>query len=232
MLCTQCVVAQTITPDTCFATIGNECVVRLAVQRAQTRALSFSAQMHISNPTVFYPYALVVRAASALDTIQVTRLTDSTYSLAFTTSNVQSQSLELLLHGEALAGNDSTCQLTFSNCVVDSTPTPNVVAHIRSTSIGTSLPYVRFATLEAGYPVPARVGRAVTWAYRIDKESDVTFEIYNPQGRRLFIQTISQQVKGTHLFSFQSDYNYFNGAYYLRMTTNSGTLFQHFVLSE
>ncbi|MBL7999392.1 MAG: T9SS type A sorting domain-containing protein, partial [Candidatus Kapabacteria bacterium] len=107
--------------------------------------------------------------------------------------------------------------------------TPAISATILSRSIGTPLPYVRFATLEYGYPNPAQRGSVIKWAYRIDKESAVRFRIYNGIGKLLRDDTLRKD-KGVHQYSFVPDLEYSSGMYTLVMETNSGTQQQRFVI--
>jgi hypothetical protein len=97
---------------------------------------------------------------------------------------------------------------------------------IVTTSVGTPIPYVRFATLERNYPNPIRSGSRTTWAYRIDKPSRVIFHFYNIAAAETFVQDLGLQPGGIHLFSFTPTIETASGMYIVRMETNTGDAYQ------
>ena len=92
-----------------------------------------------------------------------------------------------------------------------------------SSSVGPPLPYIRFATLEQNYPNPVPSGTSTTFAYRIDRRSEVVFHIYNLLGQELVTAELGEQELGPHIFVFVPYPTMPTGAYLVRLVTNSGS---------
>lgn len=217
--------------DTARGSVGDEMSVTLTL-RDTGSAIVLQGKLFLSNPTVFYPLRFKEDSLLRIDKQQLVRHTDSTYSFAINISPLEQGRTELVLKlwGEALAGSDSLCFLSFDSVYVGDSLLRPLRTTILTNSIGTRLPYVRFATLEAGYPNPTAPGLNTTWAYRIDKASTISFISYDVLGREIRRDVIENQSLGVHLYQFVPDLDFPVGVYTLRMKTNSGEALQRFVV--
>lgn len=224
---------QTVTTDTAKGLVGDVCAIRFTITTAPTSHVDVLGKFRLSNPTVFYPSYFNSGVQSDTLTFKLQRLNDSVYTFACSLSRTFPDTVHTIyLYGESLAGSDSICTVYYDSVSCNSNPIQNFVGVIKSTSIGTPLPYVRFASLEVGYPNPSPKFRTITWAYRTDKESDITFTIYNILGKRITEETILKQPLGVHLYSIIPDLEFPTGAYTIHMKTNSGTAQQRFVIFD
>lgn len=188
--------------------------------------VTVSGGFHLSNSTVFYPERFTLPDGDTLVESKLTRLTDSTYTFTLTirparTSRPGRDTL-FLLGGETLAGSDSLSRISFNGVSLAGEPTAGADVIFISASIGSRPPYVRFATLEQNYPNPVPVGSGTTWAFRIDKASRVIFRIYDMSLREMVYADLGEQPIGIHTWTLADASILSNGAYVVRMTTNSG----------
>lgn len=193
--------------------------------------VAIEGAFQLSNPTVFFPERFVVAAGDTVLTSRLTKLTDSTFTFALTirvgriTPRMARDTI-FWLAGEALAGNDSVCVLTFSDLRLNGGEVGAATGTITTTSIGTPRPYVRFATLEQNYPNPVLRFNPTTWAYRIDKDSPVQLILYTNLGEEYIILDQGFVKAGIHLITFTPGYDVSVGVYWARLVTNSGEAYK------
>jgi len=189
--------------------------------------VTLSGRIRLSNPTAFYPQRFIAPAGDSVVNFTLRAEKDSIYifSLTVRRDSIGRTAGDTLVYlaGEALAGSDSVCILRFEILSLDGSPVAGATGAVITQSIGTPLPYVRFATLEQNYPNPVSRGRRTTFAYRIDKRSDVRFHIYNLMGQELFVAQVGDTDIGPHLFVFVPEPTMPAGAYLIRLVTNSGS---------
>jgi hypothetical protein len=214
--------------DTARGMVGERVQVPFALS-APVESLVLRGELKLSNPTVFYPETfLAVKPGMSLLS-RITRLTDSTYTFELTLHSAPAGVI-CYLGGEALAGSDSICSVQLSALEANGERWPDTTGIIIVTSIGTPLPYSRFARLEPNYPNPAHRGLATTWAYRIDKQSVVRLVLYDTVGRTLEDFDLGERSKGIHVFAFTPPVSMATGLYWARLITNSGEFAQPFVV--
>lgn len=219
--------------DTVRAVVGEEARVDVRWNGAFSSLpspVAIGGRLKLGNPTVFYPQRFVALPGDTIVDQTLTRLTDSTYTFSLSIRPAAQprpgRDTLFLLAGEALAGSDSLCTVDLTSFSVGGTLSTSAHGIIISTSIGTPLPYVRFATLDQNYPNPVPAGSATTWAYRIDKASPVLFRIYDMSGREVVHADLGVQPLGIHTFTL-ADASYLAiGVYAVRLTTNSGEAHQ------
>ena len=193
--------------------------------------LTIEGAFQLSNPTVFFPERFVVAAGDSLIAPRLTKLTDSTFTFALTvrtssaTPRAEGDTL-FRLAGEALAGNDSVCVVSFGNLRLNGGEVGAAIGTIITTSIGTPRPYVRFATLEQNYPNPVLRFTPTTWADRIDKDSPVKLILYTDLGEEYTILDQGFVPAGIHLITFTPGYDVSVGVYWARLVSNSGEAYK------
>lgn len=189
--------------------------------------ITIEGAFQLSNPTVFFPERFAVAAGDTATAQRLTKLTDSTFTFAITirtgsaTPRAEGDTI-VRLAGEALAGNDSVCVVSFSSLRLNGGEVGAAIGIITTTSIGTPRPYVRFATLEQNYPNPVLRFTPTTWAYRIDKDSPVKLILYTDLGEEYTILDQGFVPAGIHLITFTPGYDVSVGVYWARLVTNSG----------
>lgn len=221
--------------DTTRGVIGDELIIPLSIDNVSTNSVVLSSILRLKNPTVVYP--LRVEADDSLTTgwnvrtYNLQRRNDSTWllNLSAESSIVPIKPLSIRFYFEALAGSDSTTAIVFDSISINSMQVSSISATCITRSISGVLPYVRFARLEYGYPNPAPVQTTITWAYQLDKQSEVEFIFYNALGR-VIQQQVFQQSAGVHLYTLTPDIYISPGAYLLRMKSNSGEAVQGCVI--
>jgi hypothetical protein len=220
--------------DTARGLVGQEVQLALRTREAiaSSDSITIRGGFHLSNATVFYPERFVGATSSTVSRYELTRLTDSTYDFTVVVAlggrAPAAGDTLVLLAGEALAGFDSICVVRFSGLRTNDAPASDVAGIIITGSIGTRLPYIRYATLEPGYPNPARRYETVTWAFRIDKASNIRFGIYNLGGEQIYDHDLGELAPGIHLETFNIGFDVASGVYLVAMQTNSGNAWQYF----
>ncbi len=212
--------------------VGEE--VRLPVRYLGTidslEPVTIAGSFLLGNPTVFFPERFTAAGSDSVVASELRRLTDSTYTFSVTIlpRSAGRPGLDTIFHlaGEALAGFDSVTTVSFRDLRVDDVSAPPALGTITTTSIGTPLPYVRYATLEKNYPNPVIRGSSTTWTYRIDKQSLVRFIIYNPAGEEVIVMEEGVKPAGVHLITLVPGYDVAMGVYWARLNTNTGDAFQ------
>jgi hypothetical protein len=132
------------------------------------------------------------------------------------------------LAGEALAGYDSVCVVELNYLLADGRPVPSTKGLVITTSIGTPIPYVRHATLEPGYPSPAQRGDHVTFAYRIDKPTEITFHVYDVTGAEVTAKYLGIVPPGIHIETVEVTFAMPSTLYVVRLETGIGEAYQPF----
>jgi hypothetical protein len=213
--------------------VGKEVRVplRYSDPRDSLDSISVSGRLHLGNATVFFPERFTDTTGTTLANWELKRLSDSTYDIRFTVAvtppaSGSSGDTIAFLAGEALAGFDSICVVTLSDLSINGDTAADASGRIVTVSIGTPLPYVRFATLERNYPNPIRSGEKTTWAYRIDKPSKIVFRFYNLIGEQRITADLGDQPAGIHTFSLTPTIETATGMYIVRMETSTGDAFQ------
>jgi hypothetical protein len=223
-----------IVVDTARGLVGEE--VRLALRATSAidsiDRFTLRGSFHLGNATVFYPERFVAGPRTSVESFSLVKHTDSTYDfeVAITPSGgrIAAGDTLCLLAGEALAGYDSVCVVSFAALRANDGPESEATGVVVTRSIGTPLPYVRYATLEPGYPNPVARYETVTWAFRIDKGSNVRFEIYNLVGERIAMHDRGALAPGIYTESFEVGFDVATGIYLIGMSTNSGNAYQYF----
>lgn len=185
------------------------------------------ATMQLSNPTVFYPERFIAPAGDSVLGFTLMAVKDSIYNVSITLrrdpANTAAGDTVVTLRGEALAGSDSVCIIALRSVLADGAPIAESRGVVITRSIGPPLPYVRFAILEQNYPNPVPRGSSTTWAYRIDKRSDVRFHFFNLLGQELFVALLGDQPIGPHVYVYTPPLDMPSGVYLVRLVTNSGS---------
>ncbi len=189
-------------------------------------AIKIKATLKISNPTVFFPEGLSPSPLSVVTNEILQRITDSTYSIEAEYIFDRESDTAFFLWGTALAGNDSTTTLTLENFEVNSVPTTNNVVNIRTSSIGTPRPYVRFSVFDPGFPNPITTQQTINYAYKIDLQSDVRFYAVTITGEKTLIGDFTNVPLGVHTFQFTPGPLWATGNYWVMLETISGSRFQ------
>ena len=215
--------------DTADAIVGKTVSLPFLFDRADTllpgTALTFSAELLLTRPTVFYPQTLTAGPALSVTASEIEQRTDSTYRISLSLhvdGEVDAGDTLFLLNGEALAGSDSATDLVMTQVSVDGAAHADLIGRIRSASVGSRLPYVRFAILNPGRPNPTETGRLVTWGFRIDKRTEVEFRIYDMIGRLVNFHRYGILDQGVYLHTFTPDPAFPSGMFIVRLITNSG----------
>lgn len=220
--------------DTTRGVIGDELFIPITLDSISAKSIEFNAVLRLKNPTVVYPLRFQIDSLSSSWSLRdyvLQRRNDSTWllNLSAESSIVPVKPLSMKFYFEALAGSDSTTSIVFDSISINSTQVSAISATCITRSVSGVLPYVRFARLEYGYPNPAPVQSTITWAYQLDKQSEVEFIFYNALGR-VIQQQVFQQSAGVHLYTLTPDIYLSPGAYLLRMKSNSGEAVQGCVI--
>lgn len=220
-----------LSADTTYGVVGKTVSVPLHLARpvgnGSPNPVTLYGRLRLGNPTVFYPQRFIAPSGDSILAFTLRAEKDSIYTFSITmrrdsTDRTAGDTL-MYLAGEALAGSDSVCVLRFEALTLNDTSIADTRGVIITLSIGTPLPYVRFATLEQNYPNPVSRGKPTIFAYRIDKRTDVRFHIYNLVGQELFVAHVGDTDIGPHLFIFTPEPTMPTGPYFVRLVTNSGT---------
>lgn len=217
--------------DTARGLVGKEVVLSFLHRGGALEAgqiVTLRGDLELSNSTVFFPQVFRGSGGAIADTV-FERFNDSTYSFRLTMQiekNVLPGDTLFALAGEALTGSDSVTEVRFSNLFMNEVPFASFTAVILTQSIGPPFPYVRFAVLDPGRPNPTRPGLTVTWGFRIDRQSDVTFKIYDLVGKEVAVQELGTLDNGVYVNTFTPDFFFPSGMFIVRLISNSGDAFQ------
>ncbi|MDB5033498.1 MAG: hypothetical protein JWQ98_739 [Chlorobi bacterium] len=213
-----------ITVDTTRGLVGEHLRVRIIIPPGGPAAgpALLRGTLRLSNPTVFFPDSLIAARAGAITGYSLTARKDSIYDFSISLLRDTAMADTIYLAGEALAGSDSVCVILLNDITLDGAPRESASGAVLTRSVGPPLPYVRFAILDQNYPNPARQGSPTTWAYRIDRLSDVRFYFYTVTGAELFVADLGTQPIGPHTFIYTPGIDVPCGVYLVRLVTNSG----------
>lgn len=232
VLCAGSVAAQVVS-DTARGLVGEEVrlVIRAATPVGASDSLTIRGAFHLGNATVFLPERFAAGPRTIVERSALTRQSDSTYEFSVVLRPHSGESIAAgdtlcLLAGEALAGYDSVCVIRFAPLRANDGPATEATGVVITRSVGTPLPYIRYATLERGYPNPAKRYQTVSWAFRIDKASPVRFGIYNVAGELISEHDRGELAPGIYVERFTIGYDVSTGVYLVALTTNSGDAWQ------
>lgn len=165
----------------------------------------------LSNSSVFY-----------IDSISIGGNLQDFQRIASDSISWQGNGLGILrIHGLALAGSDSMTMSTITGKFQDSIIIDTSIM-IRTSSVNTPLPYVRFSVVSDNIPNPVMRGEPTTWSYAIDKPGKISIAIITLDGR-IIEEFIMMQDRGIHAFEFiPNAYTYHPGVYGMRLITEQG----------
>lgn len=209
-------------------TVGQRVRIPISLEHS-VDTLAVHCTIVLSNPTVLYPEQVVVANSDTLLSSRVQRLSDSIHTAEFVLVGATT-GVVCYLVGEVLAGSASTCLVTLRDIEANGERWESTEALVTVQSVGTPLPYVRFAQLEQNYPNPARRGQSTTWAYNIDKGSVVQLVLYNLTGKAIEHFQWGYQELGIYRFSYTIPTDMATGLYFARLITSSGNSSQPFVV--
>jgi hypothetical protein len=225
--------------DTARMTVGSRGTVAVRLTENLPGAnVTLTGRVTLSNPTVFFPDSIRVPIGSSDFVYSLVRRNDSTFDFSLVLRRTaQSRDTLCLFSGEVLAGSDSISFVRLSglNAFINNTARiiPSTSGVIVSRTLGAPLTYVRVAKLDPSVPNPAPRNQVMTWAYRIDKDSEVTIILYNALGQEVKQLPQGFQRKGTRFIRFApSELDFGVGRYWARLVTNSGEDVQSFFIGE
>jgi hypothetical protein len=209
---------------------------------AKADSISFSGdiilkgQLLLSNPTVFYPEKWLAAQGTQLFDSTRTRVDDSKYEFSISIRCTQGISCDTLvrLRGEILAASDSVTDVRLVNMTLTDSrgrrTIPSTFATLTIGSIGTPLPIIRRPSLKQSYPNPAVRGNDMTWEYRIDEPSDITFRLYTALGQEVIRLERQNQQRGVHKETWTPLSPLSAGVYYVRFSSSSGDILQRCII--
>lgn len=184
-----------------------------------------SGRFRLGDPTVFYPILFRSAPDDRILDSDLSSGTDSTWTFDVTLvagRTIRPGDTLLVLAGEALAGADTATIVRFSGLLYNGTPLETVEVRVRTISIGPQLRYIRFGQLDPGLPNPTVPGQKVTWGFRIDQDSDVTFTIYDVTGRMVIRDDLGHLPKGVYVHSITPDLSTPSGFFIVHLSTEIG----------
>ncbi len=186
--------------------------------------IAISGEFHLSNPTVFYPELFTIPDDYTLIETIISRFSDSTYSfiLSFRIDRIISDSVSFKFCGEALAGSDSLCQISFSGMNLNDKPIRNFESIVKISTIAGTIPYIQFPRITNIYPNPVRAGESLIIQYYIYKKSNVKFYLLNVAMQEKLIANIKSVEPGIHEVVYTTSRQFAAGAYWIVMKTNFG----------
>lgn len=192
---------------------------------------SITGKIILENPTMFFPDSLANSGLTEIYNYSLTRENDSEYNFSFDyTLTNKANILEFSLCGLALAGNDSLSKIYIHNLTPIFYHFEDKEITLKSTSIGGELPYLRMPILWDIYPNPVRPIQEVTCKYRIDNTQHIIFKIFDFQGKMISEFDLGDVSRGTHNFTFMTNYYYSSGVYILQLETKKHKLNQKFLI--
>ncbi|PKL86071.1 MAG: hypothetical protein CVV22_04050 [Ignavibacteriae bacterium HGW-Ignavibacteriae-1] len=210
--------------DSAFGKIGQSTEMAITISpELLEQNINIEGQFTLSNPTVFFPDS-VTTLAIGLE-CSLTRLNEFDYEFAVSgaLSGDLTDSLNIFIVGELLAGYDSVCVLHFEYIKVGSNTLSDLSGIVVSESIGTPLPYVRRSVLSLNYPNPIFAGESTEWAYKIDLPSQVRFIIYDLNGKVYKDIDLGIVPAGAHKFELHTNPTFAAGAYLIHFISPSAS---------
>lgn len=223
-----------ISSDTTIAVIGEQSIITIYIEFDQIPGdkVQFNAEMLITNPTLFYPDAMLPLDESEVINIKILRINDSSYNLNGSINLSDQAKFGIGLRGFNLAGSDTICILKFSNVRIGGIPLDEFESVILINSSGIPMPYLRIAKIETPYPNPVQSGSSCKFPYNIDKISDISFDLIDINGCTITSFKKKAVNKGRHDLTFDASTQLPAGEYWLRMISNSGTSSVKFMIMK
>ncbi len=187
-------------------------------------SVAISGKFHLSNPTVFYPELFTIPDDYMLIETGITRFSDSTYTfiLSFQISGSISDSVNFKFCGEALAGSDSLCKITFSGLNLNDKPVRNFETIVKISTIAGTIPYIQFPRITNIYSNPVRAGESFIVQYYSYKISNIKFYLLNVLMQEKLIANIKSVGPGNHEMAYNTGRQFAAGTYWILMITNTG----------
>jgi len=184
-----------------------------------------------SNPTVFFIDSIKIN-----DTIlmQPKRNYNET---KFSTGNLNSEQIDLIIYGTGLSGNDTITVLTIEDIFIndnkiDENEFENItVIQVKSNDNTIYHNYIRLAKITNLYPIPVAYGNDLIIYYVIDIPADVKFNVVNSLGASIEKFELKNVTVGKNEFKLKINNNYFSGIYWIILDTSSGKHRKSFVVS-
>lgn len=202
------------------AEVGKPCTIRMNVNSDKDNELFIrcSGSFKLFNPTVFYPNEF---AGNQIERSNIIRMNDSIYNFSVTfTDSANFQ--EFYLNGIALAGNDSSALIEFSDINTDNYKHKNSTATIYLLNTGAKLPYIRFPGLQFINPNICQTGATCKIYYLVDKQTDLTFYICDTRGKELQICKVTGAYKGSGYIDYLVANELSAGLYFIKLVTAFG----------
>ncbi len=191
-----------------------------------------SGDFHLSNPTVFYPENFTTSAGYSMIDSSITRLSDSTYTfiISFRIDENIIDTVVFNFCGEALAGSDSVCILTFSGLALNNEPAQDFDATVRISTIAGTIPYIQFPRITNIYPNPAEAGESFIVQYYSYKKADIKFYLINVVRQEELIANFKSVEQGPSEFTYMTGQGFAAGAYWIIMITEMGFDFKGVII--
>jgi hypothetical protein len=218
--------------DTTRGIVGDELILKIRIiPVSNSKNTVMSGELKLSNPTVFFPDSLA-SADNFIFKDTLNRINDSTYYFSFEISGYQSDQNELIvcLYGEALAGNDTICKLSFTKLLFNGFPVSDKETIVLTNAVGSQIPYIRVIRLEQNYPNPVYYGNSTKWVYYLDVESRVVFSIFNSLMQDNEVLDLGFQQRGRHELDWTPPGNISSGLYWMFIITNYSIDFKNFTI--
>ena len=182
-----------------------------------------------SNPTVFF-----------IDSIKINNLNTTVerhyYETKFSTTDLNSNQIDLTIYGTGLSGTDSLTMLTIDDIFIDENRfhSEQIITNIQaiSNADNINLNYVRIAKITDLYPNPVDYGNELTIYYVIDIPTDVEVNVVNILGLSIEKFVIQNVAAGKNEIKLSTKNKYFSGVHWIILNTNSGKPRKSFVITN
>jgi len=184
----------------------------------------------ISNPYLFYPEQFDSPNNFKMTDYSLSKINDSIYTFNLVLSFVEDDPFSDILFylcGYALAGNDSICDIDFTDIRINKQGIESFTGKINIITENHSIPYIRMPELNARInPVIAGelIFDAVLW-----QDSDLSFEVYDIIGNIKQLDNFSSIKTGENQFVLTTN-ELSSGIYNILMHTNHGTAMERVLL--
>lgn len=155
----------------------------------------------------------------------------STFGIAFASSHDTEFTREIQLCGECLAGSDTVCYAVMSDISINDSRIDDLGC-VLLVDLNSPQPYIRFTWLGDNYPNPVQNDGATVWEYQIDKPSEVSYKIYNFNGRLIFEGILGMKERGAHYIRFNPENRLSCGMYIFRIITETGDVTKRFIIID
>ena len=172
-----------------------------------------SFDLYFDNPVLIY-----------IDSIKVNEtklnITKNNYILHCISDMIQVGSIDLVLFGTALYGNDTMTYIRFNDTKIDDMPINLDSIEVIVNSEYNHL-YARLSKITKIYPLPANKWSGFEIEYVVDIVCDVDITIVNEIGQNILVLEYKSQPKGLYTIFIDSR-NYSTGVYYAYFKTMAG----------